>query len=119
VVEAEVLNRRPSPPIWTHDARPRIGRARSKDGPMIALTRMSGASFAVNSDLIERVDSTPDTVVTLVDGTKCLVQESVDDVIEAVRRFRASVIASAGVLAQSTDGATITPLRVVHRQEEG
>ena len=36
---------------------------------MITLTRLSGSMFALNSDLIERVDSTPDSVVTLVDGT--------------------------------------------------
>ena len=42
---------------------------------MITLTRLSGSVFALNSDLIERVDSTPDTVITLVDGTKYVVLE--------------------------------------------
>ena len=43
--------------------------------PVITLTRLSGSVFALNSDLIERVDSTPDTVITLVDGTKYVVRE--------------------------------------------
>ncbi len=40
---------------------------------MIPLTRLTGAQFALNPDLVERVDCTPDTVITLLDGTKYLV----------------------------------------------
>lgn len=61
--------------------------------PMIRLTRLSGSVFALNSDLIERVDATPDTVVTLVDGKKYVVTESLDDVIDLVRRNRGEVLA--------------------------
>ena len=45
---------------------------------MILLTRLSGSVFVLNADLIERLDSTPDTVVTLVDGKKYVVAESLD-----------------------------------------
>ena len=48
---------------------------------MITLTRLSGTEFVLNCDLIERVDATPDTVVTLVDGKKYVVAESLDDVL--------------------------------------
>ena len=65
---------------------------------MILLTRLKGAAFALNPDLIERADSTPDTVVTLVDGTKYVVAEPVHILVERVRDFRASVIASAHAL---------------------
>jgi len=37
---------------------------------MIVLTRLNGPSFALNPDLIERIESTPDTVITLVDGAQ-------------------------------------------------
>jgi flagellar protein FlbD len=60
---------------------------------MITLTRLSGSVFALNSDLIERVDVTPDTVVTLVDGKKYVVTESLDEVVDAVRRHRGEVLA--------------------------
>jgi flagellar protein FlbD len=60
---------------------------------MITLTRLNGQRFALNSDLIERVDASPDTVITLVDGTKYLVHEPIDGVVESVREFRASVVA--------------------------
>jgi len=43
---------------------------------MIVLTRLNGPSFALNPDLIERVDANPDTVVTLVGGIKYVVAES-------------------------------------------
>jgi flagellar protein FlbD len=62
---------------------------------MILLTRLNGPPIAVNADLIERAEATPDTVLTLVDGTKYLVAESVQDVIDRVRVFRASVLVTA------------------------
>ncbi len=45
---------------------------------MIMLTRLSGSAFVLNADLIERLDATPDTVVTLVDGKKYVVAEADD-----------------------------------------
>jgi flagellar protein FlbD len=60
---------------------------------MITLTRLSGTTFALNSDLIERIDATPDTVVTLVDGKKYVVVESLRDVVDAIRRHRGEILA--------------------------
>lgn len=60
---------------------------------MITLTRLSGTKFALNCDLIERVDATPDTVVTLVDGKKYVVTESLEEVLTSVRRHRGEVLA--------------------------
>jgi flagellar protein FlbD len=65
---------------------------------VVTLTRLAGSVFALNSDLIERVDSTPDTVITLIDGTKYLVRESLEEVVDRVRRYRGSVIAAASHL---------------------
>jgi flagellar protein FlbD len=65
---------------------------------VILVTRLNGDGFALNPDLIERADATPDTVVTLVDGTKYLISESVPELVELVRDYRASVIAAAGAL---------------------
>jgi flagellar protein FlbD len=65
---------------------------------MIKLTRLSGTVFALNSDLIERVDATPDTVVTLVDGKKYVVTEGLDDVVDLVRRHRGEVLALSNYL---------------------
>jgi flagellar protein FlbD len=64
---------------------------------MIILTRLNGERFALNPDLLERVDSTPDTVLTLLGGTKYVVSESLEVVIDRVRLFRAGVIAASHV----------------------
>ena len=62
---------------------------------MILVTRLNGAVFALNPDLVERADCTPDTVITLVDGTKYVIAESVPEFIDSVRYYRASLIAQA------------------------
>jgi flagellar protein FlbD len=65
---------------------------------MIMVTRYHGRSLALNCDLIECAEATPDTVVTLVDGTRYVIQESLDEVIDKVREFRASVVTRARML---------------------
>jgi flagellar protein FlbD len=65
---------------------------------MIIVTRLHGPSLAVNCDLIERVEATPDTVLTLVDGSRDVVRETVAEVVDKVRVFRASVVLLAGRL---------------------
>ena len=62
---------------------------------MILLHRLNGPPFALNADLIERAEATPDTVLTLVDGTKYVVAESLDEVVARIQESRASVIALA------------------------
>jgi flagellar protein FlbD len=66
---------------------------------VIIVTRLNGAAFAVNPDLIERAESTPDTVVTLVDGTKYVLAEPLERLNILIRDYRASVIAAAHVQA--------------------
>ena len=78
---------------------------------MILLTRLNGHPVALNCDLIERAEATPDTVLTLVDGTKYLIADSVEDVLAKVREFRASVIALAQQLELAP--ADVPTLRVV------
>lgn len=62
---------------------------------MIQLTRLNKERFALNTDLIERVEATPDTVLTLIDGTKYIVAEPLEVVIDRVVDFRARVVATA------------------------
>jgi flagellar protein FlbD len=72
---------------------------------MIRLTRLSGAPFVLNCDLIERIDATPDTVITLGDGTKYVAAEDIDTVVTAVRLHRAEIIALSEVLRVSVSDA--------------
>ena len=70
---------------------------------MIVVTRLNGPRFAVNPDLLQRIESTPDTILTLIDGTKYIVAESLDEVTALVVAYRARV--AAATLALSADGA--------------
>src|SRR5215207_10284798 len=62
--------------------------------PVIRVTRLNGEQFALNPDLIERVEAHPDTVAFLVDGTKYVVKETVDDVLREIREYRAGILAT-------------------------
>lgn len=59
---------------------------------MILLNRINGQPFALNPDLVERVESTPDTVLTLVNGAKYVIAQSVDEVTALVAGYRADVL---------------------------
>ena len=48
---------------------------------MIALTRLKGKQLVVNAELIKTVEKTPDTVITLINGDRMMVRESVEDVV--------------------------------------
>jgi flagellar protein FlbD len=58
---------------------------------MIRLTRLNRAPLVVNSDLIEHVENTPDTVIFMTTGQKFVVLETPDAVIEKIREFRRSI----------------------------
>ena len=62
---------------------------------MIRVTRINGEQFALNADLIERVEGHPDTVLTLHDGNKYVVSETVDAVIQEIREHHAAIQAIA------------------------
>ena len=62
---------------------------------MIMLSRLNGLPFAFNPDLIERAEATPDTVLTLCDGSKVLIGETVEELVRLVRRYRAEVLSLA------------------------
>lgn len=55
---------------------------------MIALTKFNGEVMVVNAELIETVEKTPDTIVSLVTGKKYMVKETVEDVIDRVVEYR-------------------------------
>jgi Uncharacterized protein, possibly involved in motility len=60
---------------------------------MIRLTRINHQQIVVNSDLIEHVESTPDTVLTLTTAQKIRVLEGVDEVVDLVIEFRRKILA--------------------------
>jgi len=71
---------------------------------MILVSRLNGEEFGVNAEHIERVEETPDTVLTLLDGTKYIVRESLDDVLERVIAYRAKILQISYAAMPSADG---------------
>ncbi len=62
---------------------------------MIQLTRLNHVPLVLNSDLIEHMEVTPDTVVTLTTGQKFVVLESAEEVLDRIIQFRRLIIAGA------------------------
>ncbi|HSK97485.1 MAG TPA: flagellar FlbD family protein [Euzebyales bacterium] len=76
--------------------------------------RLRGEPLFVNADFVESIESTPDTVLTLLDGRRLIVSDSAEDVVEAIREFRASVLVATERLR---DGG-VNHLRLVTMDEE-
>ncbi|HWR50587.1 MAG TPA: flagellar FlbD family protein [Bryobacteraceae bacterium] len=55
---------------------------------MIQLTRLNRGPFLLNADLIEHVETTPDTVITLTNGHQFVVREPADEVVARVVGYR-------------------------------
>jgi flagellar protein FlbD len=67
---------------------------------MILLTKINNNPIAVNSDLIEYIEETPDTVITLTNSDRVVVQEGMTEIIEKVVQYRRSI---AGLVEAETD----------------
>lgn len=59
---------------------------------MIRLTRLNNQPLAVNCDLIKFIENAPDTLVTLLNGEKIVVRESLDEIIARIVAFRRDVL---------------------------
>ncbi len=55
---------------------------------MIALQRINGQEFILNVDLIETIESTPDTVLTLINGKKLMVQNSLEEIVRKTIKYK-------------------------------
>lgn len=55
---------------------------------MIKVTRINNTELVINADLIEFVESIPDTIISLTTGKKIMVRETIDDIIERVAKFK-------------------------------
>lgn len=58
---------------------------------MIELTKLNDIKFTVNADIIEFVEETPDTVISLTTGKKILVQETRQEVTDLVISYKRSI----------------------------
>lgn len=58
---------------------------------MIELTRLNGEKMMLNIDLIELIEETPDTIITLTTGRKVLVKESARQIQAEIIKFRKQI----------------------------
>jgi flagellar protein FlbD len=58
---------------------------------MISLRRLNNQAIMVNADLIESLESTPDTVVTLTSGNKLLVRDSMEEIQSKIIEFKRQI----------------------------
>lgn len=62
---------------------------------MITVTRLNGSEFVLNAELIKLLESTPDTMITLLNGERLLVKESVEEVVRQAVEYGRSLRAFA------------------------
>jgi flagellar protein FlbD len=59
---------------------------------MIKLLKTDGSEIIINADLIEQIKETPDTVITMTNGKKILVEDTADEIIEKVINYKQKII---------------------------
>jgi len=66
---------------------------------MIAVTRLDGAAMVINVDLIETIEPTPDTLISMSNGDKLYVRESLDEIVGRVVRFKRAILEGTGTVS--------------------
>ena len=65
---------------------------------MIVVHRLKGERMFLNADLVESIEETPDTVITLVDGRRIVVADDAETITDRIVEFRASILVGASEL---------------------
>lgn len=65
---------------------------------MITLKKLNGQSVTLNAELIESLEATPDTIISLATGNRFVVRETVEEVIAKVLEYRKQVYSTKAVV---------------------
>lgn len=71
---------------------------------MIKLTKINGTPIVVNAELLETVEATPDTIITLTTGKKILIRDTNDEVIRKVVAYKNEICGRITVVPQDRNG---------------
>ena len=86
---------------------------------MILVHRLKGEPFMVNADLIETVETTPDTMLRLVDGRRVAVSETPAEIATRVIDFRAAIVRAADAYGgQDAGTSSRAPLTVIPSESD-
>ena len=58
---------------------------------MIRITKINDVEVVINTNLIEMIEATPDTTITMTTGRKVIAKESIDDVIDRIIEYKRRV----------------------------
>ena len=67
---------------------------------MILVTRLNGSIIYINAELVQQIEPTPDTVITLINNQKLVVKESADVVIHRIIEYRRQVMGDLPIHSQ-------------------
>jgi flagellar protein FlbD len=73
---------------------------------MIKVTKLNGSPIHINAELIETIAATPDTVITLTNGTKLIVEESVEKVVDMIIHYHRLINRRAVIVRDSAEKQT-------------
>jgi len=68
---------------------------------MVRLTKINNQEFFINSDLMEFIESTPDTIISLTTGKKIIVKESAEEVIQRIIEYKSKALKNWEILNKS------------------
>jgi flagellar protein FlbD len=71
---------------------------------MIRVTRINNHSILLNSDLIEQIETVPDTTIALTTGQRLFVRESADEILARIIEFRRSICAGLPRITNNDNG---------------
>ena len=74
---------------------------------MIKLKRLNGIEFVLNCDYIETVEATPDTIITLFNGRKYIVSQSVSEVVDSITKYKKVTNSSQKLVVLPSDDENI------------
>jgi flagellar protein FlbD len=86
---------------------------------MIHLTRLSHRCLVLNADLIETIEATPDTMISLTTGQKLVVLEAAEEVVRRVVDFRRAIYGGLASSPSSLAGHRASPGKPANGGETG
>ncbi len=76
---------------------------------MIALRRLNGQEFILNADLIETLEATPDTMVTLSNGRKIIVKNGLEEIMQKTIKYRQLCNTAVQIVKRDGSNDTFNP----------
>jgi flagellar protein FlbD len=55
---------------------------------VILITRIDNKKVVINGELVEMIEQTPETLITLTTGKKLVVKETVDEIVDKIKRYK-------------------------------